>query len=76
MKVLNCQALGAMCEAALDGEPVFVIRAQDKASVDAIKAYVRLSHDMGGRNIIRSSEAVNRFQKWQDENPNRVKSAD
>jgi hypothetical protein len=76
VKVLNCQTLGQMCEAALDGEPVFIIRAQDKAAVDAVKAYVRISHEGGGRNIIRSSEMVDRIHQWQLDNPNKVKVAD
>ena len=43
MKVLNCMTLGEMCEAALDGEPVFIIRAQDKAAAAAVYAYIEAS---------------------------------
>lgn len=76
MKIINCQTLGEMCEFLLDGEPVFVIRAQDKAAPEAVKAYVRISSKIGGRNIIRSSEFVDRIIEWQKNNPKKVKVPD
>jgi hypothetical protein len=76
MKILNCQLLGEMCEFLLEGEPVFVIRAQDKAASGALTGYLAESLRLGGRNLNRTKACQARIEKWQLENPNRVKPAD
>lgn len=76
MKVLNCVTLGQMCEAALDGEPVFIIRAQDKAAAAAVYAYIEASKTVGGTNLGRSNDQRARIIEWQNKNPDRVRAAD
>lgn len=76
MKVINCQTLGEVCEHMLDGEPVFLIRAQDSLSVKAIQDYLDTARRHGAKNTGRSTEKLERFVKWQKENPNKVKLPD
>lgn len=76
MKVLNCQLLGEMCEFLLDGEPVFIIRAQDKVAMDALVSYHEKSKALGGRNLGRVQAVLNRMLGWQKQHPNRVKLPD
>lgn len=76
MKVLDCISLGQMCESLLDGEPVFIIRAQDKAAIAALSAYLEATKTEGGSNTSRTWDARQKFIDWQRDNPKRVKAAD
>lgn len=76
MKVINCQTLGEICECMLDGEPVFVLRAQDKLATNIIEEYTHRSFEAHGLNVTRARHARDRFAKWQAENPNKVKIPD
>ena len=72
----NVQLLTKLCEYLLDGEPVFIIRAQDAAAPAAVAGYIQDSHASGGANLIRCQRHLDRIVAWQKENPNRVKAAD
>ena len=76
VKILNCMTLGEMCEAALDGEPVFIIRAQDKAALDAVEHYKQDSKLYGGKNLGRTEAQWIRMKEWRESHPDRVKAAD
>lgn len=76
MKVINAQTLGDMCEHLLDGEPVFIIRAQDIAAIEGVTGYVLATKKHGGRNVYRSEAQLSRIRNWQLDNPNKVKIAD
>jgi hypothetical protein len=76
MKVLNCLLLGDICEFLLEGEPVFVIRAQDKAAPGALTGYIAESVRLGGANITRATDAQKRIIEWQRLHPKKVKLAD
>lgn len=75
MRTLNCAVLGDMCEFLLEGEPVFVIRAQDKSSVKAVSDYIAASRQFGGTNLIRAEAHLARIVEWQTKNPDKVRSA-
>ncbi len=72
----NVHLLTKLCEYLLDGEPIFIIRAQDLAAVNAVREYIKESGQMGGRNLIRCETHRQRIEAWQQANPNRVKAAD
>ena len=76
MKKLDCELLGRLCEFLLDGEPVFVIRAQDVAAGNAIADYIATSRDHGGKNLGRAQSHLERVVEWQKENLTRVRAAD
>jgi len=76
MKIINCQTLGEVCSSLLDGEPVFVLRAQDKISVEILEYYRNITAASGGANVGRTQSSINAFLKWQNENPGRVKLPD
>lgn len=76
MKVINCRTLGELCEHMLDGEPVFIFRAQDQCSVKALHEYLRIIQEDGGKNTIRTEEDIQRFIAWRDTHPSRVKLPD
>lgn len=73
MKTINCHTLGEMCTCLLDGEPVFVIRAQDQLSVEILEKYRYAAAITGATNVGRTQDAINTFKKWQSENHDRVK---
>jgi hypothetical protein len=76
MKVVNVQFLGDMISAALDGEPVFIIRAQDKSAIPAISYYAQTTKNAGGKNYYRVNKALAEFEKWQSANESKVRVAD
>lgn len=76
MKVINCLTLGEICEAALDGEPVFVLRAKDKAILETLEYYRDTSTKLGGKNAYRVNKAIARIVLWQKENVSKMKVAD
>jgi len=61
-----------------DDEPVFLIRAQDLASVSTIQFYREQAQKAGAPEEFLDSlgEVQNDFMKWQRENVNRVKTPD
>ena len=73
---VNIHVLTKLCEYLLDGEPVFIIRAQDAAAVFSVDRYIEESDKEGGINLGRAREHRERIDKWQKANPTRVKPAD
>lgn len=76
MKVLNCQSLGDICKAMLDGEPVFLIRAQDKLALPIVKQYFELAKENKSMNMSRVLRIIENIQDWQEENPGKVRLPD
>lgn len=72
----NIHQLSKLCEFLLDGEPVFIIRAQDMAATAAVENYIDRSREMGGRNLSRSQTHLKKIEQWRKENPKRLKPAD
>jgi hypothetical protein len=73
----NCHTLGDICQQLLNGEPVFIIRAQDKLSVDAISGYKSLVWKKNIRNIVkRINDSIREFREWRKNNKNRVRLPD
>lgn len=61
-----------------EGEPIFIIRAKDKASVDAIRDYASYAADAGASEEFLNAVdgRVEEFRKWQEENPDLVSVPD
>lgn len=76
MKIINCQTLGELCEFMLDGEPVFIIRAQDASALEGLEGYFKATEKNRGKNLGRTRDQMGRIKKWQLLNPARVKVAD
>ena len=76
MKKVDCQVVGQIAEMLLDGEPVFLLRAQDAASVSTLEYYLQESENMGGQNQIRAHAQMQRFKAWQLQHKERVRAAD
>lgn len=76
MKVINCQTLGDMCEFMLDGEPVFLIRAQDKFAAEIVADYYVKSQTRGGKNTGRVKQQLDKITEWQKANEFKVKLPD
>ena len=71
----GCKNLGEICEAALNGEPVFVIRARDATGEATIEGYyenLARAYPESPKLVDRDKN-VNRFMKWRDENPDKVR---
>lgn len=76
MKIINCISLGEMCEAVLDGEPVFIIRAQDALAMDVVSTYLKLASERNAKNTGRVSYQLTRIHDWQEAHPKRIKVPD
>ena len=76
MKKVDCQVIGQIAEMLLDGEPVFLLRAQDAAAVGTLEVYLTLSEAAGGQNQIRAHAQMQRFKAWQLQHKERVRAAD
>ena len=76
MKIINSQTLGELCEFMLDGEPVFIIRAQDNLAYGVVEHYLDMTKKYKGKNSIRTEAQLTRIQQWQQENPSKVKIPD
>jgi hypothetical protein len=76
MKIVNCLSLGEMCEAGLDGEPVFLIRAKDKLALTTVKYYLQQAIDYNGKNLTRVRTVIAKMEKWEKENPGKMKLPD
>jgi len=76
MKKVDCQVIGQIAEMLLDGEPVFLLRAQDVASVPTLLRYLEESAKAGGTNQIRCHAQMQRFKAWQLQHKDRVRAAD
>ena len=61
-----------------DDEPIFIIRAQDKASVGAIQDYFANAEVVGVDDdfLVRERDVTQRFRDWQETNADRVKVPD
>lgn len=61
-----------------EGEPIFILRAQDQLAVGGIRNYMRLGESQGlPREWVEEvRECGNDFMRWQTENPNTVKLPD
>jgi len=59
-------------------EPVFVVRAQDKLSIVAINMYCLAAYfsDISTEQLTEIYKIREDFQKWQKENPDKVKMPD
>jgi hypothetical protein len=60
----------------LDGEPVFLLRAQDSIAGDIVAHYLTLARAREARNTNRTSDQLDRIIKWQKNNPKKVKLPD
>lgn len=64
-------------EATAAGEPVFVIRAKDKWSVEAIYAYDRLvEDDVGSEFRAAIDDLVDDFARWRVDHVDQIKAPD
>ncbi len=75
MKKIDCLTLGQLCEVMLDGEPVFIIRAQDAAAVRTLLKYAEFSHEIGGMNILRTEQIIEKFKNWRETHQAKVRPA-
>jgi hypothetical protein len=57
-------------------EPVFIIRAQDVASVNAIAEYFKIAESLGAEFHGAGLAVIEAFSKWQAENSDLVKVPD
>lgn len=76
MKIINCLSLGEMCEAALDGEPVFILRAKDNLAMDTLIDYHNRALANKATNTSRISDAKRKFASWRIANTNKCKNPD
>lgn len=76
LKIINIVTLSEMCEAALDGEPVFIIRAKDLLAEDTLIDYQNRAIAKGSTNRSRVSTVKEKFAKWRRENPGKMKLPD
>ena len=63
------------------GEPIFVLRAQDKLSVRTINQWLILAgpggiEDVNNRKFLQAMEDYRQFKEWQKNNPDKVKIPD
>jgi len=65
-----------MCEHMLDGEPVFLIRAQDILALEIVEKYYNLADVNKTRNLGRVRSVMKKMQEWRNENRDRVKVPD
>ena len=79
---LHLMAIVTVCSAARQGEPVFVIRAQDTAAPSAVEAWVEVAmaeSALGVPPAVKLADAraiAGSMHRWQRNNPGRVKVAD
>jgi hypothetical protein len=76
MKKVDCQVIGQIAEMLLDGEPVFLLRAQDVAAVPTLDHYLHESKKVDGQNQLRAHAQLQRFKAWQLQHKERVRAAD
>jgi len=76
MRKLDCTLLSEMGTYLLEGEPVFVLRAQDRLAMDVLHEYLKLGQAMGAKNMGRVRAVHTRFAQWRDANPGRMKVPD
>lgn len=58
-------------------EPVFILRGQDRLSVETLSDYCRSLELHGIMSVrIRAKEALQQFRDWQEANPGRVNYPD
>lgn len=76
MKVINVHSLTTMCEAILDGEPVFIIRAQDYLSVEIVQNYLNKAIEHEAKNLTRVRDVIAAMIEWRKVNPKKVKIPD
>jgi hypothetical protein len=74
----NCHNLGELCQQLLDGEPVFILRAQDKLSLQKIKDYKsNASKNKASKTVLaRVKQAIDEFSNWRKNNKEKVKLPD
>lgn len=75
MKKIDCLTLGQLCKVMLDGEPVFIIRAQDAAAVRTLSKYAEFSKEIGGLNISRTEQSIAEFLIWRETHQSKVRPA-
>jgi hypothetical protein len=59
-----------------DGEPYFFIRAQDIHAPYAVRQYAEAVGILDPKGMIECREFADVMEKWQDENPDKVKQPD
>jgi len=67
-----------LCAITINGEPVFILRAQDKIAPSIIRDWARSASEAGTPKE-RTDDActvADRFEQWQRDNPDRVKVPD
>jgi hypothetical protein len=47
------------------GEPIFILRAQDKLSVAALKIYRALAESHGSPLAVKIQKEIDRFERWE-----------
>lgn len=60
------------------GEPVFILRAQDKIAPDVIDAWLDMAahHDAPSEKLDDAERILAEFREWQEANPGKVKVPD
>lgn len=76
LKYVNVHLLTEVVKLLLNGEPVFIIRAQDRLAAGAVASYLDSAMAVGARNQERVAEALREIKLWQQANRNRVKLPD
>lgn len=61
-----------------EDEPLFLLRAQDKASVATLKSYRHHARDYGAPvpHLVEVDLVIAAFVEWQDAHPDRMKAPD
>lgn len=68
--------LDRLCEFLLNGEPVFIFRAQDGLLMEILQEYLERAMRSRASNTSRIRSAMAKISKWQHENLDRVKVPD
>jgi len=70
---INCTNLGELCKELLNGEPVFILRAQDENALDTIDTYLSFCPTEIEDRV---KEAMTDIEEWQKQNKDKVKRPD
>lgn len=77
-ETFNCQNLGDICQQLLNGEPVFIIRAQDRLAPEIIRQYKTMATT---KKVVKSviervRKAISEINEWRKNNKERIKLPD
>lgn len=68
--------LNVLCKFLLGGEPVFIMRAQDKLTMDRVRDYQKAAIAVGATNTGRVQTSIDNITEWQKNNPDKMKFPD